>query len=223
MNLEKLDRLSLAAFRNAVRLHLDAISLYRDKRYPSAFLLSVLSQEEIGKAHMISNFVASSKDSNGYPEKMEKEFLELLYKHPLKQGAFLRYSSTGVSMLSTKKGRQLYEGVFNGSLEGEKQKATYASLKKKGKVVDIKGSIISPNKITREKSEKQISRIHDSLVDSCAGIIADSYDFEIPGIKKVLNRRTYKRLRNLWPIHSEETRQWVKKIKRFLKEEGRPL
>ncbi|MBI2410173.1 AbiV family abortive infection protein [Candidatus Kaiserbacteria bacterium] len=66
LNLEKIDWLALAALDNAIRLHKDAISLYRDQRYPSSFLLSVLSQEEIGKAHMASDFVWHSRVDGRY-------------------------------------------------------------------------------------------------------------------------------------------------------------
>jgi AbiV family abortive infection protein len=218
INLKKLQRMSLLALDNAIRLHGDALSLYKDQRYPSAFLLSVLSQEEIGKAHMISRYVWSCKET-GHDASMEKLFLDNLYKHPLKQGAFLSNSNKGFALLKTEKGRKIYQGVFSGELESKKQTATYVGLRKIKKVVDVKGRIQRPHQITRKQTHTQVSNIHDYLVDACVGIIADQYDFEIDDIKRVFNRRLYKQLRLSWSVTDPTIKEWIINATKFLKKE----
>lgn len=221
VNLDKLDRMALLALDNALRLHFDAVALYRQQKHPSAFLLSVLSQEEIGKAHMISDFVWRSWEHR-FEEKEEEEFLGLLYKHPLKQGAFLRNSDRGMKLLTTESGRKIYEDVFNGALEAKKQEAAYVGLRKEKGKIDIKGKVNCPIKISRAATEKQISHIHDYLVDTCAGVIADQYELDISDIKRIYNRRLYKQLRSRWPI-SRRTEKWIHKLEVFLRENHQKL
>lgn len=61
--------------------------------------------------------------------------------------------------------------------------------------VDVKGHVLRPNQITRKKAKLQISMVHDYFMDTCAGIIADQYEYYISNIKKIFNRRLYKQLR----------------------------
>jgi AbiV family abortive infection protein len=46
----KLRRIVYLALKNAIRLHLDSIFLFKNKSYPSALQLSILTLEELGKA-----------------------------------------------------------------------------------------------------------------------------------------------------------------------------
>ena len=41
VNLKKIKRMAVASYQNALRLHEDAIMLFKKKRYPSAYNLSV--------------------------------------------------------------------------------------------------------------------------------------------------------------------------------------
>lgn len=50
--LRKIQRIATASFKNAVRLHEDAVLLFNRGRIPSALLMSALSMEEIGKYFM---------------------------------------------------------------------------------------------------------------------------------------------------------------------------
>lgn len=209
---------------NAVRLHSDAISLYREQRYPSAYLLSTLSQEEIGKAHMASDFVWHSRVDGRYTTEQEQQFLELLYKHPMKQGVFLRHSNNRMLLLSTEKGRKIFRDVFSGAVEAQKQRAAYVGMRKIRGKIDIKGRILRPYDIKRKQAHTQISLTHDYLVDTCVGIIAEQYEYDISDIRRVFNRRLYKQLRASWLIQSPQTKKWIKQIESFLKKEGmKPL
>jgi len=219
-NLDKIDWLSLAAFNNAVRLHGDALALYKQGRYPSSFQLSVLSQEEIGKAHIASKFVYTSKsmmaDGHKFTPQEEKDFLELMYKHPIKQGYFLSTSSPGMNMLFRSKGRKIYKSVFEGKTEVEKQNATYVSLQKKNKKLNVNGRVLQPN-VSRSKAEQQITIVNDYLIEACIGHIFASQDFEISNIKRVLNRRLLKELKRDWRYSSIGTREYVRNSLAFAK------
>lgn len=49
----KFDRMAGLAFENAIRLHIDAMILFRERSYPTAFALSILAMEELAKADLI--------------------------------------------------------------------------------------------------------------------------------------------------------------------------
>ena len=56
VNLRKIDRMAVLAFKNSLRLHEDAIILFNKHRFPSAYTLSVLSLEELGKYFSLEDF-----------------------------------------------------------------------------------------------------------------------------------------------------------------------
>jgi len=53
--LRKIQRIANASFKNAVRLHEDAVLLFNRGSIPSALLMSALSMEEIGKYFMFES------------------------------------------------------------------------------------------------------------------------------------------------------------------------
>jgi AbiV family abortive infection protein len=91
LNVNKLEKISYLVFENALRLHYDSIHLFKDDRYPSAYFLSVLSQEKLGKMNIIDDFIWHTRVDGRMP-KFEEEWLKLLHKHPQKQTAFIRHS-----------------------------------------------------------------------------------------------------------------------------------
>ncbi|MBY0539695.1 AbiV family abortive infection protein [Patescibacteria group bacterium] len=216
-NLRKLNWFALSALHNAVRLHGDAIYLYQNQRYPSAFLLSVLSQEEIGKALMISNYIFSNSEG-GIPSEYETEWLKLLYKHPHKQAVFL----TGAFDLILKRNWGIQGSVFDGALETKKQNATYVSLQKRAKKIDIKGKVLQPN-IKRATAEKQITLINDYLLNASAGQITKTFGLEIDDINRVLNRKLLKELKRDWKKRGAHIKKRLQMFKEFSKKYNIPL
>ena len=94
----KFKRLAIESLKNAIRLHLDSISLFELGSYPSAFQLSVLALEEFSKAKWLEHYIYSSETNVGYPDKeFEQDWLKLLYSHPEKQWAFIARDLTDFS------------------------------------------------------------------------------------------------------------------------------
>lgn len=56
VNLRKVEKMAYLALENGLRLHQDSILLFNNKRYPSAYFLSILALEEIGKFFLIEDF-----------------------------------------------------------------------------------------------------------------------------------------------------------------------
>jgi AbiV family abortive infection protein len=158
----KFKRLSTESFINGLRLHFDSILLFKNKSFPSAFQLSVLSMEEFSKSDWVEHYYWSSITNNGFPdEDFEQNWLKLLYLHPRKQIAFFgrsaafNYSPKFVKFVQEKK------------LELKKQQATYVGLNKIKSKIDINSRISLPTKIKEKDAKQMISLINDYLSEIC--------------------------------------------------------
>ena len=216
IKLNKLRKIAYISFQNSLRLHNDAIALYRDGRYPSSFYLSILAQEEIGKMHIINDYLWNA-DINGIPADFEEEWLGLVYKHPYKQHSFLKNSPlTNWSP----KGLEAMEKVFKGSTEVNKQGSVYVGLlRNKGKI-DAKGKVKHPFQITKALAKKQITEINDYLLVVSIGVRFTQYSLGNEEIEnEIRNKKFIKDIfRNSIDI-SPSAIKMIKRFQKFFKEE----
>lgn len=192
----KLKRLAVESLRNAIRLHMDSISLFEIESYPSAFQLSVLALEEFSKAKWLEHYIYSSETNDGYPDKdFEQNWLKLLYSHPEKQWAFIARDLMDFSP-------KFSEAVEDRKLEEKKQSATYVSLPRiKGKV-EIDGRISIPTaKIKSNDAKQLISFINSEFLTICWRIHDEGFYFDVHGVDDVFNDPTFIKLLN-WPHKS---------------------
>lgn len=75
INLRKIDKMAGLSFENGLRLHFDSIVLFNSKSSPSAFFLSVLAIEEIGKSFLLTDFLFHSRIDGRMGEKMARTYL----------------------------------------------------------------------------------------------------------------------------------------------------
>lgn len=215
ISLNKLEKVAHIAFENALRLHFDAIHLYKDGRYPSAFYLSILSQEEIGKMHIINDFVwrARTERKEDRDSEFEEKWLSLMYKHPHKQATFLRQSS--LSRLN-EKSIQLMETVWNGTLEEKKQGSVYARLKRHNGKIDLDGRIKHPFQIKRIVAQKQITMINDFLLVSGLKIRYEQISWDNEVVEKTIsNKKLLGSISKYWRIKSHSAKVWIKVMQKF--------
>jgi len=201
----KLERLAQLALKNAIRLHFDSILLYKNKSYPSAFQLSVLALEELGKAKELEIYYFHSKfDSGSMAPKEEEKYLGLYFSHQWKQKAFVARELFDFSPAYVK----LIEGK---KLEWKKQKATYVGLKlTKGKV-DFSSRIHTPFSFSSKDSKQQISLINDALLDMCDFNMQQDSIFWIEGMNDIVSNNLYHRLKKNWKFRSQlKSRRWYK-------------
>jgi AbiV family abortive infection protein len=118
VNLTKISKMEYLTFRNALRLHLDSIHLFGIRSFPSSFFISVLAQEELGKATILSDFVYHSEADGPMGLDWEKKWLEMIYYHKIKQGAF---QSNAMYDLP----KDFVTALSNGKLERLKQSSVY--------------------------------------------------------------------------------------------------
>jgi len=221
INLNKLEKIAFLAFDNALRLHYDAVTLYDDGRFPSAYYLSILSQEELGKMHIINDFVWHSRVDGRMPE-FEEQWLELLYKHPHKQHSFLRNSP--INNQWSPSGRKLMQEVFDGALEAKKQGAIYVGLKRNRGKIDMKGKIKHPYQISKQQTKEQITHINDYLLVTGVGVRHGQFSLDNEEIEAVLKNKRFIRdnFKN-WNNMRAVAKNRIRKIQKYFDEEIIPV
>ncbi len=121
---DELSQLGILAFKNGLRLHLDSISLVKNKSFPSSILLSVLSMEEFGKYFSLSSYVFYTSVNDNRDEEFEKKYLEHLYSHPFKQRAIFGRDGFVPST-------EHYDKAKNRIYEDLKQRSMYVGYERK--------------------------------------------------------------------------------------------
>lgn len=213
LNLHKLDKMSYLALENALRLHNDAILLFKNKRYASAFALSIISQEEIGKMHMINDFVWHSRVDGRMPE-YEEGWLELLYKHPRKQCSF--QNNTPLNNHKSKSYR-ITDEILAGKLEVKKHESLYVGLQRPRGKVQMDGKIKHPFNIKENIVKNQITKINDYLLVMGIGIINQFYCLDATPVETLFTKQLMKSLSNKWNYMSKNAKKQINDMERASK------
>lgn len=202
VNLNKIERMSVAAFENALRLHEDSILLFNHKRYPSAYNLSVHSLEEIGKYWWLDDFLWHSRIEGRWDPKDEEEFLRSIYHHKAKQSMF-SYANNPPD-----NSKEVFNFVRSGKAEKKKQDSMYVGLPRIKNKVNLHGKISIPlKKIKENHALKQISFINDYIICSIAGLMKGAYIIDIEGVEDILNYKLMHKLLKLWPNMSKASQR----------------
>src|SRR3989344_3547651 len=221
LNDKKLERVGKLSYENALRLHRDAISLYKLKSFPSAFYLSVLSQEEIGKMHMSIRFLTLDWDSDverrEFFLKLDETLLYGLYKHSLKHSAFLRNSPLEKFSMH---GWKMMEKISNGSLETKKQNSVYVGLNKTRGKINLTGAIRNPFSVTKGQASLQITKINDYLLVVGIGIRFENLAVENEYVEqRMKNRGMLRSLNKKWKRMGRKAAKLIRLYQQYFNEE----
>src|SRR5262245_6680941 len=88
VNLNKISKVAGLAFKNALRLHFDSILLFEHESYPSAYFLSILALEELGKYTLLDDFVWHSRVDGRHEDELKDILIDGILRHQLKQKIF---------------------------------------------------------------------------------------------------------------------------------------
>ena len=205
VNMYKIEKMGVIVFENALRLHEDSILLFTNNRFPSAYALSVLSLEEIGKYFLLEDFVWHSRGDR-YTLDEEEAFIKLIYHHRIKQNMFAYQNISGFA-------KKTIKHLETGYVEQFKQEAIYVGLPRKGGKIDIKGRISIPNnRISKQKSEKHITLLNDFILCLSAGVLKGFYIVDIAALEDVLTQNLIARLNKIWPKMSISAKKMFDKI-----------
>ncbi|MFM6398978.1 MAG: AbiV family abortive infection protein, partial [Planktothrix sp.] len=87
LNINKIEKMARLAFLNCLRLHGDSIYLYKNGSYPSAYFLSIISLEELGKVLLLSSTLFHTR-GNEMDRASQEMWIESIFSHQDKQGVF---------------------------------------------------------------------------------------------------------------------------------------
>ena len=200
----KVRRIATASFRNAARLHDDAVLLYNEDRIPSSLHTSILSIEEIGKYFMYEDVLWHNRIEEHWPLQDIQEFLRGTYSHIAKQGWFARQAASPFITNS------LLRLLREERLEQVKQKATYVGLPRKGRNVNFNGRLSTPFRTSKKRTEGLITIVNDFIVELAVGIRKGAMSLDIPEIDDWLAQdATEAHFVNLWPRMQRSTQKTI--------------
>ncbi|MFH2133646.1 MAG: AbiV family abortive infection protein [Pseudomonadota bacterium] len=200
----KLVRIATESLRNSLRLHFDAVLLFNNGSYPSAFQLSVLSLEEFAKAKWVEHYVWSSETNEGYPQhELEQSWLKLLYQHPEKQMAFI--------------GREIFsyspkfaDFIKKRGLEEKKQNSVYVGLSRSKGMIDTTSRISIPTRIKKKDALQMISLVGFEFLEICQRIELEESYFSIAQMDAIFDYGIYQNLLK-WPYRTGlKSERWSK-------------
>ncbi len=216
---KKLEKIGELSFKNAVRLHTDSAILYKKGSFASAYFLSVLAIEELGKVHMIEKALGWDDSLGEY----EQEILNKLYDHSTKQGYFYHNSYFKNWFDGTAKHKAFLDSISKGELEKTKQNSVYVGLPKNRRVVDTVGKLSSPFKVTDKKASEQITIVSDEILSLTVGHIYEIYGVDNPQLTQHLTRGFFSQMQKLWNPKSKKARKHFNTVvSKFIKE-NKPL
>ncbi len=205
VSLRKMCKVIGCAFENALRLHFDSILLFDNESYPSAYFLSILSLEELGKVTMLDNFVWHSRIDGRYGAHEEQRSIDRIFQHQTKQNVF----ATNAEWFVPKK---LLQDFRNGKIEVMKQNAVYVGLTRKNRKSDLNGKVLTPYDVGMPKARRQITVVNDFLVDLTMGTMAQVYGIDTEEVESMLNENLLAELTERWKFRG---RTASKRVKQF--------
>jgi AbiV family abortive infection protein len=200
---DKLERLELLAFENCLRLHQDAIMLFKSGSYSSAYFLSVIALEEMGKVLWIDFTIFQTRVSDMDRDGQEL-FLKSIFQHSHKQGIFVHELGSDQPPIS--------KMLKDNTLETKKQNSLYVGLPKKGKNINWDGKIIVPRMVSINAVSKQITILNDALLELILGCIKRTTSVDGKLLFNSMDQKMYYRLMINWEHMSKRTNSRLKKL-----------
>jgi AbiV family abortive infection protein len=172
----KLNELQYECYQNALRLHFDSVLLAKARSFASAFAISVIASEELGKGFGIEEMSFQAGQMGGLGRIEEKKYLRaLLSDHKLKQAWFVSSFLIGISI--SKSVLKRYQNI-----QTAKNNAIYVGVKKGNH------QIVRPFLVSASKAKQQIRTVNDALIELVEARLRDG-DCDAEVFDQVFRRR----------------------------------
>lgn len=205
----KVRRVAVASLRNAVRLHEDAVLLFRNGRIPSALHTSVLAIEEIGKYYMHEDVWWHNHIGPQWTIQDIQEFLGGAFSHIHKHAWFASECEDVIPM-------PILRLIRSGTLEAMKQRSTYVGLGRRRGTIDLRSRLATPFGASKKRVETLITLVNDYFISQALGVRKGMCSAEIPEIEVwFAQAETEQRFLTLWPSMRPVTRRRVERMRRF--------
>ena len=201
---DKLEKLQLLAFENCLKVHQDSIMLFKSGSYSTAYFLSVIALEEMGKVLWIDETIFQTRVSDMDRDGQEF-YLKSIFHHTHKQGIF-------VHELGLDLPKSFLKLIKDKALETKKQNSLYIGLPKKGKDINWNGKIIIPKAISKNAVYKPITMLNDLLLELILGCIKRTTSVDGELMFNAMDRKMYYRLMFNWEHMSRKTNSRLKAL-----------
>jgi AbiV family abortive infection protein len=173
ISFRKLAALELECYRNGLQLHFDSILLMKARSYSSAFAISVIASEELGKGFGFAEMSFQAGFNKTFDAHDEMFWNKLLSDHKLKQGWF-------VSELFGRDRMSVLKRYT--TIQVDKNNALYVGVRKGNH------HIVRPFLIPASKARKQIGTVNEGLISLAEARLRD-LDFDEDNLDLVFRRR----------------------------------
>lgn len=198
--------MAVLAFRNALRLHEDAIRLFSHRSYASAYALSVIAAEEIGKFILLEHVVWNTRVNGRGTSEEEHAWLSLMLDHRVKQSHFARHAELSVLSIP------LVNRIWSGELERRKHRALYVGLPMAKRKINMRGRIISPHTLRRRNADEQITVVNDFIITFAAGVVYEDMVTDLESMEAILTLRLANRLIRRWPRMGKRASRYLDRL-----------
>lgn len=191
-NVLKLSELQYYAFKNCIRLHAQSLFLLEHKENETAFFISVIALEELGKVAILDEIIWNVI-ANDYDVDESNWWFKWTYQHRTKQ----HFPITELTHCDVPPLIRLVEDICKGKLEVKKQNALYVGLTGR----DIRGKLILP-RLKRAEVKRQIRLLNSLLIEIIERKLDYGELFEGEYVDRLLHRKLLKELREVEPTIS---------------------
>ena len=210
-SIDKYYKLAGDAFQNVLRLHFDSIQMYELGSYPTAYQLSLLASEELGKALLLHEYCWQYY-ANGWRENDEydRPYLVSIFSNHLHKQKYFAYMANDFLNNNPylKKQSALLYSLGKGLGEDAKQRATFVGLLKSGRKVNLNARTTTPLVFATEaKARKQISLNNDFILVYSEGFLKGVFGVDVYQIAVQMDKELVEMLQTLWTDMGRDARR----------------
>lgn len=212
LNYKTKAEMAILSFQNAVKLHNDSWTLYKNKSYSTAYYISVVALEEFGKMQMLNEhaFYGQIIDKSGTFDLEFENELNNIHSHVFKQQNAIEDFVFHGSLETEKR----FQHILNQQYNKTKEDSIYVGYRKSNRG-NIK--IINPLEITRKQSLYQISLVQELLLDAIVNVKKVGYYYDTLELTYYICKHgsiIYRKLKNLRIPISKEMKQYFNAVEK---------
>jgi hypothetical protein len=108
--------------------------------------------------------------------------------------------------------KRILDDFRSGRLEILKQNAVYVGLEREQRKTNLKGKIISPYSVGKEKAKRQITIVNDFLIDLTLSVMKEVYIMDTEGVELMLNDDLLRELTEQWKFKGRKANSRIKHL-----------
>jgi AbiV family abortive infection protein len=183
-------RYARASLSNGIALTENAIAVYEHRSWGTAYFLATIAMEEVAKC-FLANDVIFNRQVNNHKINDCIDWLRIARDHKWKHYKFV---CDGIHLLPI----EFLQQVLDHQLDTTKQKALYVDIELQNRNNLLQVS--TPRKVSEAKARKQISIVHESILDLISNTLKGNYILEMGDELPPIDKKTLRKVRAIWTM-----------------------